>query len=253
MASVSAQPRPDRDLGVFETLLIAGGEPVELEAHLGRLAASLAALYPERRAPDVSAAVEAAADGIDEGAIRVTVAPRGKRLALSVDFVGIEPALLLPDRPRPVALCSLEIPGGLGAHKWADRSLLESADRAADALDLIVDRDGAVLECSRANVFAATGEVLCTPPTDGRILPGIARARVFEIAAALGFEAREEALCRDDLHAADEVLLTNSLRGIEPARSLDGRELLPRGDAGIRLAAGLRRAWRRGLDRVPRR
>lgn len=250
---MSAQPRPDRDLGVFETLLIAAGEPVELDAHLERLGVSLASLYPDRRAPDVAPAVEAAAEGIEEGAIRITVAPSGRRLAVAVDLVAIDPDLMLPADPRPVSLQSLEIPGGLGAHKWADRSLVESADRGTDALDLIVDSDGTVLECSRANVFAVSGDALRTPRTDGRILPGIARARVLELAEELGFEAGEESLSREDLLAADEVLLSNSLRGIERARSLDGHELRPRGDAGARLAAGLRRAWRGGLDRVPRR
>lgn len=253
MPSVPAQPRPDRDLGVFETLLIVAGEPVEVDAHLERLAASLAALYPDRRPPDVGAAVGAVAERVDEGGIRITVVPRGRRLALSVDLVEIEPELLLPATPRPVAVRSLEVPGGLGSHKWVDRSLLEAGDRAADTLDLILDRDDAVLECSRANVFAVSGNVLRTPPLDGRILPGISRARVLDIAGGLGLEAREEALCRDDLIAADQVLLSGSLRGIESVRALDGAALSPRGDVGARLAAGLRRAWRRGLDRVPRR
>ncbi len=46
--------------------------------------------------------------------------------------------------------------------------------------------------------------------------------RVLEIAGALGIETREEPLARDDLLAADEVFLTGSVRGIEPAASLDG-------------------------------
>lgn len=255
MASVPAQPRLDREPGIFETLLIVAGEPVELDAHLERLSLSLASLYPDRRTPDVRPAIEAAVGGIDEGAIRVTVAPSGRRLAVAVDLVEIDPALTLPTDPRPVSLHSLRLPGGLGAHKWADRSPLDAVDVRCDpeAVALIVDRDGTALECSRANVFAVEGDALRTPPTDGRILPGIARARVLDLAGSLGFETREEPLSRGDLLAADEVLLTNSLRGIERARSLDGRELHPRGDAGSRLAAGLRRAWRRGLDRVPRR
>ena len=75
--------------------------------------------------------------------------------------------------------------GGLGEHKWVDRSLLDEAQAAlpAGALPLIVDADGAVLEASRANLFAVRDGALFTPPLDGRILPGVTRARVIEIAA----------------------------------------------------------------------
>ena len=137
------------------------------------------------------------------------------------------------------------MPGGLGAHKWADRSLLEGVQAGLpdDALPLIVDEDGAALEASRANVFAVRNGALFTPPLDGRILPGIARARVLELAAASGIEVHETALRRADLLAADEVFLTGSVRGVEPAASLDGAALAGAGPVAGALATELRRVW----------
>jgi len=134
---------------------------------------------------------------------------------------------------------------GLGAFKWADRSLLDQAQaRLPDhTLPLIVDAGGAVLEASRANLFAVRDGALFTPPLDGRILAGVTRGRVLEIAAGAAIEAHESVLDRDDLLAAEEVFLTGSVRGIEPVASLDG-ETLPGGrPLTEQLAAELRRAW----------
>jgi para-aminobenzoate synthetase / 4-amino-4-deoxychorismate lyase len=144
-----------------------------------------------------------------------------------------------------VSLGHLQLAGGLGEHKWADRSLVEEAQTGLPdgALPLIVDEDGAVLEASRANVFTVHGGRLLTPPLDGRILPGVTRMRVLRSAETLGVEAREEPLSRDDLLTADEVFLTGSVRGIEPAGSLDGDPLAGGGPIAERLAAELRRAW----------
>ena len=87
------------------------------------------------------------------------------------------------------------------------------------------------------------GGTLTTPPLDGRVLPGIARARAIEIAGALSIEVCERDMTLADLLAADEVFLTGSVRGIEPVRSLDGVELEPRGDVTARLATRLRQRW----------
>ena len=109
-------------------------------------------------------------------------------------------------------------------------------------MPLLVGDDGAVLEAARANVFAVFDGGLATPPVDGRILPGTARAATLELAAELGIEAAERPLTLDELHAAGEVFLTSSVRGVRPARSLDGREL-PGHATTDRLAAALRERW----------
>jgi para-aminobenzoate synthetase/4-amino-4-deoxychorismate lyase len=113
----------------------------------------------------------------------------------------------------------------------------------AGTLPLIVDEDGAVLEASRANFFAVHDGSLSTPPLDGRILPGITRMRVLEIANALAIDTHERVLRQDDLLAADEVFLTGSVRGVEHVDSLDGRALAHRGETASRIATELWRRW----------
>jgi len=173
------------------------------------------------------------------GSLRIVVRPVGGGLEARTAVRAVE------RRAESVALRSLPIAGGLGAHKWADRSLLDEAQAGLpeDALPLILAEDGAALEASRANLFAVRDGALFTPPLDGRILPGITRMRVLEIAADLDLKAKGATLSRNDLLSADEVFLTGSVRGIEPAASLDGTALPDGGPIAAELAAELRRAW----------
>jgi branched-subunit amino acid aminotransferase/4-amino-4-deoxychorismate lyase len=68
------------------------------------------------------------------------------------------------------------------------------------------------------------GGVLCTPPDDGRILPGVARARVLAYADEIGLQLSTEPLPLERLKVADAVVLTSALRHT-PAVALDGVQL----------------------------
>lgn len=236
--------QPDPAQGVFETMLAHAGLPVELDAHLARLDASLRALYglPLPSRTEVRAAE--AARVLPLGRLRLTVTPgeNGPVVEASAAEVGAE--AVFPAWERGAALRSVAAGEGLGPHKWVDRALLHEAEEAAPGtVPLLVDGDGSALEAGRANLFAVRGGALLTPPTDGRILPGIARVRTIELAREAGIEVREERLSLDDLREAEEVFLTGSVRGIEPARSLDGDPLPRSGEITARLAAALRRLW----------
>jgi para-aminobenzoate synthetase / 4-amino-4-deoxychorismate lyase len=211
---------PDPRQGVFETLLVIDGRPVELDAHLARLEASLAELFPDRAIPALGGVNAPKPDCV----MRIDVVPRGDRLETEISFREIR------QRPEPTALHSLSVPGGLGAHKWRDRSLLDRAQTRLGGLPLVVDIDGSVLEAARANVFAVRDGALFTPPLDGRILPGVTRARVIELAKSAAIPVHERPLRRNDLLRADEVLLSGSVRGIERVDSLDGVALAKKVD-----------------------
>ncbi len=239
-------PHSDPEQGVFETLLALDGRPIELDAHLRRLGASLEALF-DSALP--SGARQLALDGarrLTLGRLRLTAAPgEGERLSVELAAEALDPELVFPTRKRSVELRSLSVEGGFGVHKWVDRRLLEHAEAAlpAAAAPFLVDHDATVLEASRANIFAVRDGALVTPPTDGRIIAGITRGRVLELARAAGREAHEERLSLDDLLGAGEAFLTNSVRGVEPVRAIDGAEL--GGGAGVtaEIAAELRRSW----------
>jgi para-aminobenzoate synthetase/4-amino-4-deoxychorismate lyase len=227
--------------GVFETLLVRDGRPVELDAHLARLAASLGLLFG-MPLPDLAAPlVRRAASRVTLGRLRLNASPAG----VSARVAEVAPELVFPVLERAPWLRPLPVRGGIGAHKWADRRLLEAAERRAGpgALPLVVDVDGSVLEASRANVFVISGGVLVTPPADGRLLPGITRRRVLELAARSGLDVREQAVSYDALLAADEVFLTGAVRGIEPARGCDGETEWREAPVASLLAQRLERLW----------
>lgn len=234
-----SSPRPDPAQGVFETLLVVEGEPIELDAHMARLTASLKALFGAALPSGARDLVRERAEGLALGRLRLTVAPGGGDLTSAVVTAAVDPALVFPSRGAD--LVELPLEGGLGSHKWADRSPLRGV--AEGTVPLLLDRGDEVLEVGRANVFVSRGGGLMTPAADGRILPGIARSAAIEVAGAAGHEVLERRLYRDDLLDADEVFLTGSVRGVEPARSLAGAALPAAGALSRLVAAGLRRRW----------
>jgi para-aminobenzoate synthetase / 4-amino-4-deoxychorismate lyase len=241
---MSAPPHADPGAGVFETMLVLAGQPVQLDAHLERLAISLAALYGALLPAEAGDAVVDRAAGIECGKLRLTVVPRAGRMELDVTADEIDPACVFPSWERGAALQSFVVAGGLGNHKWADRRLLDCLASAtpAGALPLLVETDGSVLEASRASLFAVIGERLVTSPNDGRILPSIARRQVIEVARASGVKTREETLALAGLRSG-EAFLVGSVRGVEPVRSLDGADLEPPGEISELVADGLERLW----------
>ena len=224
--------RPDAALGAFETLLVRGGAPVDARAHLARLERSVRALYGQELPEDLPARLAAAAAAAPAQRLRVVAAPVDDRGGIALLEIEAEPLAAEP-APDPVTLAPAVLPGGLGAHKWRDRRLLDELAHRLDAVPLLLDLDGDVLEAAYANVFIVEGTHLITPPLDGRQLPGTVRARVLAL-----HPAREERLSLDRVAAADELLLASSVRGIHPARLSDGPE--PRFQLGARLRAALR-------------
>ncbi len=212
-----ARLRPDPAAGVFETILVADGAPCFLAAHLARLRASAAQAYGVDLAPAV----------LEDAVARALYAPASDTLRLNVAVVAaargaaavtatVSP-LVPVDRGTPLRLVPWTLPGGLGAHKWRDRRLVDELARVGGGVPLLIDADGAVLEAAWASVWTLSGGALTTPRCDGRLLPGVTRARLLERAAELGLEAHEGPLTLAALHAAPALLLTSSLRGAVPA------------------------------------
>lgn len=233
--------RPDPSKGVFETMLVVGGEPTEAAGHLARLGRSLAEVYEVELPAGTRELVDATAAGVELGRLRITAVPAREEVDIDLESRPIDPTIMFPQ--AGASLRRLDRPGGHGSHKWVDRSGMEHPD--AGPGQLICDGEE-LLEAGWANLFAVREGTLWTPPLDGRILAGTARAAVLEIARAEGLQAQEQALSAADLLAAEETFLTNSIRGIEPASALDGSPLAGCGPISRRLADALRRRW--GLD-----
>ena len=238
-------PRPDPSRGIFETLLVAHGEPVELEAHMARLATSTSELFGAEVTAAACELVQDRARGVALGRLRLDVAPGAHgRLAPSVRVAQVERALIFPAWERAVTLAAVVVPAGIGAHKWSDRRLLDQAQSdVGTALPLVLDANGDVLEVSRGNLFLVRDGALVTPESDGRLLPGVARNRIVEVAAAEGIPVRERTVSRNELAEADEVFASGSVRGVEPVHAYEDVRQWKEGAVTQVISARLRRRW----------
>lgn len=90
------------------------------------------------------------------------------------------------------------------------------------AAEAILVRDGYLTEGSASNLFLVRDGVILTPRKDHRILPGITRDLVLELAATNGISYREEELPAAALETAEEVWFTSSTKEILPVTTIDG-------------------------------
>jgi para-aminobenzoate synthetase/4-amino-4-deoxychorismate lyase len=204
--------RPDPALGVFETLLVSEGRIQHLDGHLERLGRSLGQLYglvrPARLADELEAQA-ATLSGCNR--LRVDAIPRDGTLEIELTSSPLAPGAAPGVIGAPVL-----VPGGLGEHKWRDRRWIQ-AMTTSDDVPLVMDRDGCLLEAAWGNVWLREGDRLITPPADGRLLPGVTRAQLIELAPTLGLVVAEESVSLARAVEAAEVFLTSSLRLAVPA------------------------------------
>jgi branched-chain amino acid aminotransferase len=137
--------------------------------------------------------------------------PGAVRLAISRDFRKADPAVLPPQAKVAAAY--------LGPMIAKRRALAEGHDEV-----VLLDREGFVAEAPTANVFAVRGGEFVTPTT-GRVLAGITRASVLDLARAEGIPAREAALSPEDLASADEAFLAGTSLPVQPVAAVDGRPM----------------------------
>ncbi|WP_309088407.1 aminotransferase class IV [Phenylobacterium sp.] len=249
-------PPDDRGLtlghGLFETLLWAEGGFVHWDAHLDRLARGCPLLglpAPDRAACRREAEAALAAAGSPErAAVRLTWTAgsggRGLDLPATLEprLLATAAALVQPQEPATLATATVRRNHASPASRlktlgYLDNVLARAEARAAGAGEaLMLNTRGEVACAAAANVFWIEGGVVRTPALDCGVLDGIVRGQVLRACARLGIPAEEVRVGPEAL-AGVPVFLTNSLIGVRPVASLDGREL-PTSD----LVAALARA-----------
>jgi para-aminobenzoate synthetase/4-amino-4-deoxychorismate lyase len=220
-------PDADRSLGVFETLLVRDRRVQALDAHVQRLRRSAHRLYGLSAPPELPARIRAHAATLDAGEhrLRVDARPAAGEHRRRVDARPAAGELQLTFTTTPLApraalwrLTPLPVAGGYGPDKLVDRGPLTSSAAGAP-VPLLVDgagREADVLEAAWANVWLIDGERLITPPCDGRILPGVTRARVLDLAGTAGVRVDERPITLTEARAAP-LMLTSSLQLAAPA------------------------------------
>ena len=214
--------------GLFDTVRVYGGVPFRLDAHIDRLCGGASALgLPVPSQTMLRAAVSAslAACGADQARLRLvlTLGPPDGPATIAL----IAQPAVKPDHP---ATCVLADPrqslGDVGARKLLGRieySVAQDKALAAAAAEaLLTAPDGCILEGTRTNVFVVRDGGCVTPPIDGRILDGVTRAVVLEIARANRIAADERPMRADVFIGATEVFCTGSVCEIWPVHVVRG-------------------------------
>jgi branched-chain amino acid aminotransferase len=103
---------------------------------------------------------------------------------------------------------------------WQETAQQQGYDEA-----VLLNEHGEVAECTSANIFAATGGQVWTPPLGSGCLPGITREIVLGEIRVPGITVSEKVLTRADLAAADEVFITSTTRNLLPVGAIEGRKV----------------------------
>jgi branched-chain amino acid aminotransferase len=252
-AGAPALPVADRAFqlgdGVFETLRVRRGVPIELDGHLRRLHAGLDTLTIRLDWSDaeIAAAIAetVARNAPADAAVRVTVSrgapesrgllPAGWRDGHATLVVqawpnaGV-PAQVLERGLRAIVSTARRDPSSpLAGVKTVSRAEFVwaklEADRAGvdDAISLTLD--GHVAEATTASLAVVMESALRTPPLSTGVLAGTTRDWLLSAdgAAAIGLDTGEAAFGLDELLGADEAILCSSVAGILPLVEIDGR------------------------------
>jgi len=233
--------------GVFEGMRAYSGRLFRLEDHLRRLEVSARAI-----AVDIPGGIDhvrdvvlrtVAATGSPDAYIRLLVT-RGEgplgvdpttcaepKLICIVDTVDLFP----PERAArgvDVVTATLRRPGAdvldprVKSLNYLNSVLCKGEAKRRGADDaLLLNQQGAVTECTGANIFAVLDGVVTTPPTTDGALDGITRRTILELCSGFGIEARERTMGRIDFFAADEAFLSGSGARVVPVRSLDNQPI----------------------------
>ena len=229
--------------GVYEVIPVYGDQLFRLEQHLQRLDQSLAGirlanpLSHDRWSSILEELVERnATESNDDQAIylQVTRGVAKRDFGLPKD---VTPTVFVMSNPMsPVGASVRE--DGVAAITLEDirwkychikaitllaSNLLRQQALDAGAVEAILIGDGEVTEGAASNLFIVKDDIIITPPKGPRLLPGITRDVILELAETHGIACREDIISENELHAADEVWLTSSTKEILPVTRLDGK------------------------------
>jgi 4-amino-4-deoxychorismate lyase len=194
-----------RPSGLIETVRVRDGVAPLWSLHLHRLATSCRALGIPL--PGTLLTPEGGADRV----CRFEVGSRGVRITeRTVGDV------------HPVRLVFASAVYAPYPHKTTDRARFDRAleeARAAGADDALFRSDGRgyVAEAAIWSVFWWEGRMLCAPPLDLGILPGVARARLTELVGAIA-----ERRAAPEHLAGRSLFVANAARGVVPVSELGG-------------------------------
>ncbi len=230
--------------GVFETMAARDGKIVFADLHLQRLKRGADTLgikvpysIPELISAVISLLRETGHASQSRAAVRLALT-RGTGPRGIVPSPDAKPTVLITCSPAPTAKESVSAIVATGRRNemsptanlktltYLDQILARREADIADADDaILLNTQGKAACATVANLFLWDSNTLITPPLSDGCLDGTVRRKVLEIAAATGIAAFEESITTSTLANVESAFLTNSLVGLQPLHSIEGRAL----------------------------
>jgi branched-chain amino acid aminotransferase len=178
--------------------------------------------------------------------LEVDVVPADSRVSVAIAaYDPVEDLLAhLPASPAPRSRTSVRLWLEKLAHQRRDDIVSPQAKVAANYASsmtakaraqekgfdeiLLVDEEDHVAEGPTTNVFVVDGDGELLTPPEKRVLRGVTRQSVIELAADLGIHVQEKPIEPGKLMQAREIFLTGTTSGVLPVASVDGEKV---GDA----------------------
>lgn len=225
--------------GIYEVIKAYNGKMFTLEEHLQRLEASLAAVeitspYSKEEIAKISTDL-LEKSGIKEALIYIQIS-RGIAPRNHIYEPDLKPSLLITIRHIPTKVTKLYEEGAFIVSKaefrWQLCNIKSISLQASVLAKNAAHKVGAqevvfflpnktVTECGASNIFMIKNNSIYTHPANNRILAGITRQQVLEIAKKINLNIRIEPFSLDELYSADEVFITGTGCEILPIIKVD--------------------------------
>lgn len=228
--------------GVYEVIRTYRGRPFELDAHLTRLDRSARALdlpqpYAHQRwSQYVLEGIKQAAYPEAKVYLQITrgIAPRDH--AYATDLV---PTVVMTVRELRPLNQSVQAAGvdamTIEDIRWG-RCDIKSVNLLANVLarqqakqaqmfEAILVKDGQVTEGAVSNVMVVRNGIVITAPEGPRILSGVTRAVVLQLARKDGLSVQERYVARQELYDSAEVFLTGTTVEVLGVVRIDGKTI----------------------------
>lgn len=222
--------------GLFETIAVIGGQPRFWQGHMDRLAAGcerLGLVVPHQAV--LLRDLHTVAAGLPQCVVKIIVTRDGAGRSYSAsglaDTHRVVGAYAWPDTPEELKttgihtrICDLRLgmqPAFAGI-KHLNR--LEQVMARAEWDDpmiqegILLDREDFVISGVASNIFLVFGDRILTPRLDRCGVRGILRAAIL---GAFRERCEQRRVMLDMLPEADEIFLSNTVRGIFPVRRID--------------------------------
>lgn len=225
--------------GVYEVIPVYQGKCFQLAAHLQRLQASLDGVRMKNPYSDLQwkklleQLVELNGGGDQSLYLQVT---RGAAPRDHVFPKGVEPTAFamsnlsqpVPEKYKTEGAAAITLPDirwqncNIKAITLLPNSLLKQQALEAGALEALLIRDGYLTEGAASNAYVIIDGIIYTAPKDEKVLPGITREVVIELAQTNNMPLCEQAVSESQLKHADEIWISSSTKEVVPITVLDG-------------------------------